>query len=256
MNVSRYIPFDARKAVTSEGIMSFLLFYNSSSKDILSVRAFTIVIIVPATPTVTPISTSVMPIEWSSASCTGNGIFEYCRYRPPPTNERSPVTAYMNGTRMDGDVDYGFIAGTYEWYWSNPEGTSYLDDYEICVSKTINLIVDTDNVVVDSINFPDPVFRQYVLDHFDTNGDAVLSREERDAVTDISGDTESAGIKTMQGVAFFPNLESLSCYGNEITALDPSTTLRPVHIPNSRHATIAPCGRNLPKMTAAMAMKP
>ena len=36
----------------------------------------------------------------------------------------------------------------------------------------------------------------------------------------------------------------------------PSTTLRPEQKPNSRQPISAPCGRNLPKMTAAMAIKP
>ena len=36
----------------------------------------------------------------------------------------------------------------------------------------------------------------------------------------------------------------------------PSTVLRPEQKPKSRQPISAPCGRNLPKMTAAIAMKP
>lgn len=69
-------------------------------------------------------------------------------------------------------------------------------------------------------NFPDTTFRGYLEENFDTDQDGVLSQAELDAVTEIY--VNDMGLRTLKGLAFFPNLAKLECYGNYLTALDVS----------------------------------
>ena len=68
--------------------------------------------------------------------------------------------------------------------------------------------------------FPDPIFRQYVLDNFDTDKDDKISPEEAFAVDSI--DVGSKGIASLEGVQYFINLTYLMCYSNQLTTLDVS----------------------------------
>ena len=86
-------------------------------------------------------------------------------------------------------------------------------------------------------SFPDVVFRDFVFVNFDTDGDGFLSEEECDAVTSIDVVTDE--IESLEGVEFFPNLESLfacastvhndyvnGCYGTGVLkSLDVSNNL-------------------------------
>ena len=77
-----------------------------------------------------------------------------------------------------------------------------------------------EGIAVDQANFPDPTFCQYVAKNFDTDGNGQLSREEREAVTTIF--VPAMGINSLEGIAFFPQLESLICYENQLWGLDVS----------------------------------
>ena len=82
-----------------------------------------------------------------------------------------------------------------------------------------------DMVAINAANFPDATFRSYVAENFDRNGDNRLSVVERNAVfqIDVDGDPEhNGGITSLEGIAFFPALESLLCSYNQLTSLDVS----------------------------------
>lgn len=63
-----------------------------------------------------------------------------------------------------------------------------------------------------SITFPDPNFNAYMMQNFDTNGNGVLEREEALAVTNITVSTDNIG--SVEGIAYCPNLQTLSCNGS------------------------------------------
>jgi len=76
-----------------------------------------------------------------------------------------------------------------------------------------------ESVAINSANFPDANFRA-IVNGFDSNHDGALSEAECAAVTSISCPNEN--IASLQGVAYFPNLETLNCSHNQLTALDVS----------------------------------
>jgi len=102
-----------------------------------------------------------------------------------------------------------------------------------------NLINDLVGLVaIDSINFPDPVFRDAVLtgfdrnsdgvlemDPIDVNGDGKLSESERMAVTrfDITGlsSTERLSVTSAKGIELFENLKELQLmYLEDLETID------------------------------------
>ena len=121
------------------------------------------------------------------------------------------VVAYKLGTPSD------HVNCTYYSYSGG-------DSYSLRVDNKVSVIYGTgvaDDIVVeiDEDHFPDKVFREYVLDHFDGNKDGFLSKCEA-AATEIS--VINRYIKTLKGVEYFPDLLVLRCDGNQISSLDVS----------------------------------
>ncbi len=77
-----------------------------------------------------------------------------------------------------------------------------------------------ESVEINETNFPDEIFRQYVVDSFDKDGDGVLSAEEIAAVTKI--DVDDKGISDLTGIEHFTVLNYLHCISNKLTSLDVS----------------------------------
>lgn len=68
----------------------------------------------------------------------------------------------------------------------------------------------------------DPFFRDYCYRKFDTDNDGKVSAEEADAVTEIdfSFYQHSGWIVSLDGIEYFPNLESLVCSQSRIVSVD------------------------------------
>ena len=67
--------------------------------------------------------------------------------------------------------------------------------------------------------FPDETFRKY-LEQFDKDDDGYLGTDERNAVKEIYVYTK--GVETLEGIEYFPKLEKLNCFNNQLTELDVS----------------------------------
>ena len=80
--------------------------------------------------------------------------------------------------------------------------------------------VAAESVEINETNFPDAIFRKYVADNFDKDGDGVLSAEEIAAVTELNID--ACGISDLTGIEYFTDLAFLNCNKNNLTALDVS----------------------------------
>ncbi len=79
---------------------------------------------------------------------------------------------------------------------------------------------DVCNLLVIETAIPDAIFRAYIAENFDTDGDGLLSAEEIAAVTEI--DVGGKGISTLSGVEHFTELTSLYCASNSLTTLNVS----------------------------------
>ncbi|MBQ6973039.1 MAG: putative Ig domain-containing protein, partial [Synergistaceae bacterium] len=77
------------------------------------------------------------------------------------------------------------------------------------------------DVAVDAANFPDSVFRQYVSDNFDKDGNGYLSDGEIAGATRIE-EIDSKGISSLKGVEYFTALKYLDCNSNQLIKLDVS----------------------------------
>ena len=76
------------------------------------------------------------------------------------------------------------------------------------------------DVAIDSTNFPDDEFRNYVKTQFDKNSNDILEESELLAVTNINVDGINA--KSLEGIGFFTNITTLSCCRQSLTSLDVS----------------------------------
>ena len=86
---------------------------------------------------------------------------------------------------------------------------------------TLNVtVVPEGSIAIDASNFPDPEFRAYVKAKFDKDNNNCLSESERNAVKEIHVYTK--GVETLEGIEYFPKLEKLNCFNNQLTELDVS----------------------------------
>ena len=112
-------------------------------------------------------------------------------------------------------------------------------------------------VYITDANVPDEAFREY-LKKFDTNGDGILAPAERYAVKtiDVSEGYNGQKITSLKGIEFFPNLETLWCYDNQLSSLDVSKNpelnelrchenqLTSLDVSENTKLTILSCGTN------------
>lgn len=74
-------------------------------------------------------------------------------------------------------------------------------------------------IKINEAAFPDVSFRNYVLTRLDTDGDGMLSNEERNSVMVLIVPEEKA-ITSLKGIEQFPHLQSLTAKNTGITELD------------------------------------
>ena len=78
--------------------------------------------------------------------------------------------------------------------------------------------VAAESVEINETNFPDAIFRKYVAENFDKDGDGVLSAEEIAKATYIS--VINSGISDLTGIDNLINLKTLDCNNNNLKNLD------------------------------------
>ena len=85
-----------------------------------------------------------------------------------------------------------------------------------------------ETVEINSDNFPDKVFRQFVLDELDdgsgsaTEGDGILSDSELQRLQISISRWKYPGIESLEGIKYFTRLQTLYCTGQKLTALNVS----------------------------------
>jgi len=76
-----------------------------------------------------------------------------------------------------------------------------------------------ENVKISAAYFPDPNFRDYILNNLDKDKDGYLSTEER-KIKYL--DVDDKDISSLEGIGWFPELVTISCRGNDLETLDTS----------------------------------
>lgn len=103
----------------------------------------------------------------------------------------------------------------------------------------------TELIPITTRDFPDPVFRKYVMDNFDFNKDNHISDEEAALVIDINVNTDR--IFSLKGIDRFVNLERLICEGSyteEYASDGHHGVLSELNVSNNKNLIILQCGYN------------
>ena len=74
------------------------------------------------------------------------------------------------------------------------------------------------SIAIDAAHFPDAVFRSYVSEHFDLNGDGYLSQNEILSAAEI--DLSNSNLASLKGIEYFTSLDNLACSETSLTSLD------------------------------------
>ena len=105
-------------------------------------------------------------------------------------------------------------------------------DTQTQTATPIDIDWDGSPVELNEKNFPDMIFRLYLMDKIDADKDNVLSPDEL-ALEKM--DVRSQGINDLKGIEYFTRLTYLNCSQNSLTSLDVS---------NNRELTELYCAKN------------
>ena len=91
----------------------------------------------------------------------------------------------------------------------------------VTAEKDISIEKAVGDVEINETSFPDETFREYIKVNFDLNHDGILSSDEISQAKriDVSDDYR---IKSLEGIQYFINLDTLFCKKTGITSLDVS----------------------------------
>ncbi len=90
--------------------------------------------------------------------------------------------------------------------------------YTIVFNRLPNSITEEIVAEINETAFPDPIFRNIVLERYDRNRDGKLFDSEIDSTKTISCSME--GINSLHGIEYFTELTTLYCSDNNLTELD------------------------------------
>lgn len=80
-----------------------------------------------------------------------------------------------------------------------------------------------EDLAIEFDNFPDAKFRDYIKDNIDKDHSGSLSKAEREAVTEIKvgrTDYNDTQYDNLTGLKYFPNLQTLICFDNDMEELN------------------------------------
>lgn len=108
---------------------------------------------------------------------------------------------------------------------SNPENNNSGSSQNYPSQKTADCD-EVGNIKISEVNFPDPVFRAYLLEEYGADG--VLTNAEIDNITRF--DFYNKNIKSLEGIEFFPMLTWLNCGSNQLNSLDVSKNTKLIEL--------------------------
>ena len=133
--------------------------------------------------------------------------------------EKETVTCELSGTSFRAILSSLTPGKTYQWYAFARAGDAEV--HSPTGSFTVLEAVSPDPEPVEGpegIDVPDPYFRRYLLENFDSDGDGALSEEEAMIIRKIDVVTDK--ISSLRGIEHFKNLDSLLCRGADAYEYD------------------------------------
>lgn len=142
----------------------------------------------------------------------------------------------LNKSRVTNPV--GLISNGNDTYSLDSSSSMASYDYTVKTSVVMHVTVNMNgaaltDISINASNFPDPLFRQYVR-RYDIDNDNKLSLSERQDVYNIGSvggvDSLDTGTKSIEGIEFFPNLDTVIIDDTAITSLDVSKNTKLAHL--------------------------
>lgn len=96
--------------------------------------------------------------------------------------------------------------------------------------------------IEDLAYFADPVFKAYLVEYYDSDGDGELSRLEADTVTSLNIDTDNVG--TLDGIEYLSGLKYLKCEGSSDGSGKTRGKLTSLDLSKNHYLEQVLCGRN------------
>ena len=134
------------------------------------------------------------------------------------------LSVVVSGANLSDDYFRGELSANVRLEISN--------GYSCLTSDYVNMAPWT----TDTVYIPDANFKAYLLGEFDANGDNEISLEEAEAIRAIDISASLLQVKSMAGIEYFSNLETLDCSYNRVTSLDlaNNTKLKEVNVSNNK----------------------
>ena len=140
--------------------------------------------------------------------------------------ESFPISYTLNS--QDNDITVSWSSSFYRIAWVTSTGlvVGCAEGKTFIVAKTSTGDTATCEVTVESIskdveinsgNFPDDNFRNYILQQ-DYGKDGILTEKELNTLDWLNFD--NLGIRSLKGIDYFVSLQHLSCNGNQLSELD------------------------------------
>lgn len=135
------------------------------------------------------------------------------------------ITSSISGN--GGCTIKGNHVGTSTLHWWGVISAGW-DVWESDFYWTVNVSpAPAPDVVINSTNFPDNNFRQYLLSQY-YGEDGQLSEAELNYIPEL--DIDNRGIENLQGIEYFTALKKLYCSRNKLQSLDLSANTRLTHL--------------------------
>ena len=153
--------------------------------------------------------------QWTGKVNTGNGEYQF------GTMNTVSIDTSILEVEHGNEGDYSVIncicrPYNYGGFFSGLDNL----EYEFRIYYTDDLAPDVKGIAVDSTNFPDDNFRQYVAEYIDVNHTGYISSDEIEYTTFI--DVSNKNISDLTGINYFSNVQALYCSNNTMSSLDVS----------------------------------
>ena len=147
-------------------------------------------------------------IEGTTATlrCTlSNERIDRCGFRLSDGEKESELEAVLSGSSFEATIQGLQVDRTYSFVAFASAGESEISSQP-----------QTFSAADGAIPIPDPAFKKYLLQEYDTDGDGEISRPEATVIWRISFCTNELNVKSLSGIEYMPGLEEISCTGDFI----------------------------------------